>query len=526
MAFLPVTRFRHFSRGGLIAVGLAVAVPALILVAVGITLTLRLAREVASESARYNAYVADKVTEAFEHELLDQVRDAIGPAEEAARAGGDAEAIRTALASRAQRFEAPHFVPVDDLTGYSLVTVDLQLLVYGTDTSGVREHPFAAVLLRGPTGDIVGAGGWWFNPRAFVVEHLSNVVQAQLLSNQRLYGGIAGTRNLAVQIFDAEGHELARMREPGRSATARSAPMTGPFETYTVRVTPTAGAPVAIAGRFMVVELAFIALLALALLAATVVGLRYVRRQIELVQTQASFMANVTHELKTPIAVIRLAVETLEMGRFRSNEERDKYLHTITRETSRLSQLVDNILDFSRFESGARQLRLGPVDLRAVVETAMESFRLRLEDEGFHYEVVLPDKLPMARADGMTIQHCLLNLLDNAVKYSRQRKEVRVGAGVRDGMVTLWVSDRGIGIDAANQKRIFEKFVRVETGLVHDVKGAGLGLSLVDRIVRAHHGRVEVESQPGEGSTFTLLLPRWEAASGSPPAEARSAEGS
>lgn len=526
MALLPRTRLRFLGRGGLLLVGLAVAVPALILVLLGIGLTLRVAREVRSESARYNAYVADNVTEAFEHELLDQVRDAISPAEEVARAGGTADDIRRALASRAQRFEAPHFVPVDDLTGYSLVTVDLQLLVYGGDPTGAREHPFAAVLLRGPTGEIVGAGGWWFNPRSFIAEHLSNVVQSQLVSNPRLYGGISGTRNLAVQVFDANGNEVARMREPGHTVTSRTAPLSGPFETFRVRVTPTRDAPVVITDRIMLVELAFIVLLAAALLAATVVGLRHVRRQIQLVQTQASFMANVTHELKTPIAVIRLAVETLEMGRFRTEEERDKYLRTITKEATRLSQLVDNVLDFSRMESGARTLRFAAVDLRDVVESSMESFRLRLEDEGFRWQVQLPDDLPPARADATAIQHCLLNLLDNAVKYSRQRKELRVGAGLRDGMVTLWVADRGIGIDSANQKRIFEKFIRVETGLVHDVKGAGLGLSLVDQIIRAHHGRVEVESQPGEGSMFTLLLPPWDAASGSPPAEARSAQGS
>jgi signal transduction histidine kinase len=106
------------------------------------------------------------------------------------------------------------------------------------------------------------------------------------------------------------------------------------------------------------------------------------------------------------------------------------------------------------------------------------------------------------------LQHCLLNLLDNALKYSRERREVRVAAAARDGAVTLAVTDRGIGIAPADQKQVFEKFVRVETGLVHDVKGAGLGLSLVHQIVRAHGGRVELVSNPGEGSTFTIVLPR------------------
>jgi signal transduction histidine kinase len=119
----------------------------------------------------------------------------------------------------------------------------------------------------------------------------------------------------------------------------------------------------------------------------------------------------------------------------------------------------------------------------------------------------------------------VLNLVDNAIKYSRSRKEIRVSAGVRDGSVMVSVTDRGIGIAPGDQERIFEKFVRAETGLVHDVKGAGLGLSLVDQIIRAHGGRVELVSNLGEGSTFTLVLP---AARESPAAgdEARERTGS
>ena len=173
-------------------------------------------------------------------------------------------------------------------------------------------------------------------------------------------------------------------------------------------------------------------------------------------------------------------------------------------------QLVDNILDFARLEAGQKTLHKGPLDLRDVVHGAMESFRLRLEDAGFKTDVWLPDTLPLVRGDSRALQHCLLNLLDNAVKYSRDRREVRVSVGARDGMVTLSVADRGIGIPVEDQARIFEKFARAETGLVHDVKGAGLGLSLVEMLVRAHHGRVEVVSTPGEGSTFTILLPVWD----------------
>src|SRR4029079_10742230 len=182
---------------------------------------------------------------------------------------------------------------------------------------------------------------------------------------------------------------------------------------------------------------------------------------------------------------------------------------------------VDNILDFARLEAGQKVFRFEPVDVSLLVHEAIESFRLRLEDQGFAVSVDLPESLPLVRADPTGLTHCLLNLLDNAIKYSRQRREIRVSAEPRDGFVAVTVADRGIGISTADQRRIFEKFVRVETGLVHDVKGTGLGLSLVDLIMRAHGGRVEVASVPGEGSTFTLLIPTADESRGHEEAEAR-----
>jgi len=300
---------------------------------------------------------------------------------------------------------------------------------------------------------------------------------------------------------------VARVRDPGHTATARAAAMTGPFEGFRVVVTPTTQSSAALAARFVTVQMVFIVVLVAVLLLATFVGARYITRQMELVQAKSSFISNVTHELKTPIAVIKLAVETIEMGRFRSEAERDKYLATIQRESDKLAQLVNNILDFSRLESGQHALHLSSVDVRDVIDAALDSFRLRLEDAGMRWEVDVPERPPRIRADAVALQHCLLNLLDNAVKYSRDRKEIRVIVRERGPWLSIAVSDRGIGIEPDDQARIFDKFVRVETGLVHTVKGAGLGLSLVDQFIRAHHGRVEVASTPGEGSIFTLLLP-------------------
>ena len=509
-SFLPRSRQRKLAL-----LILAVALPALALAGTGVWLTLRVARQVEAESARYNAYLAEKVIEAFERELVEQVRGALVTAEAVSRTGGTPDEIRSALAARARLFEAPQFVPLEQLEGYSLVVVDNQLLIYGDDPSGQREHPFAAMLLNGPDGYAIGAGGWWFNPRSFLATNLRNVVIERLPQTPRMYGGLESTRHLAIGVTDDDGHEVAHVREASSRHTARIVPMTGPFEGYHVRVSATLTSPVAFADRLVVIEVAFIALLTLVMLGSTFVGARYIFRQVELVNAKTSFVSNVTHELKTPIAVIKLAVETLELGRYRTDEERDKYLRTIMRESDRLAQLVDNILDFSRMEAGQRTLNLGPVDVRDVVHSAMEGFRLRLEDAGFHYEVHLPESLPQVLGDSRALHHCLLNLLDNAVKYSKDRKDIRVAVGTQDGMVTLAVTDQGIGIPPEDQERIFEKFARAESGLVHNVKGAGLGLSLVEMLVRAHHGRVDVASTPGVGSTFTILLPIWDGGRGS-----------
>ena len=266
------------------------------------------------------------------------------------------------------------------------------------------------------------------------------------------------------------------------------------------------------AGRFVTVLVLFIVMMGLVVVGATFFGLRYTVRQLELAQIKSSFVSNVSHELKTPIALIRLAVETLEMRRLSSPEDTEKFLRSISREAMRLNQLVDNILDFARLEAGKKAFQFANVNVLDIVREAVASFRPRLDDQGFRLEVALPEELPPVRGDGAALSQCVLNLLDNAMKYSKTRREVTVSAVLRGGdggtpVVAVSVSDRGIGISPRDQKSIFEKFVRIETGLVHDVKGAGLGLSLVDQIMRAHGGRIELKSTLGEGSTFTLVLP-------------------
>jgi signal transduction histidine kinase len=496
-----------FTRRIVGIIGLGVALPAVLLASLGIYLTLRISQAVQSQSRRYNYYMAQQVAESFEQELMSHLRSSIGVAENVARSDADPAALRSALAAGTGEFEAPYFVPLVELTDYLLLVVEAQPMVFGAGPPGRPRLRFAGMMLRDAHGQVLGAGGWWVDPRVFLIGHLRTIMEERLAGNTRIYGGIESTRHLSVVLLGRDGSEVARLREPGNPETAVAEPLSGPFEGFSVRVSATPGAPVAWTGRFVTLEMAFIGLMAVVVLGATFFGLRYTIRQLELAQIKASFVSNVSHELKTPVALIRLAVETLEMRRTSSPEESEKFLRSISRETMRLNQLVDNILDFSRLEAGQRTFRFAELDAGSVVRDAVESFRPRLESQGFALGVDIPDALPPVRGDAGALGQCVLNLLDNAMKYSRQRKDVRVAVAVQDGHVRMSVSDRGIGISPRDQRRVFEKFVRVETGLVHDVKGAGLGLSLVDQIIRAHGGRVEVQSALGEGSTFTLVLP-------------------
>jgi signal transduction histidine kinase len=232
-----------------------------------------------------------------------------------------------------------------------------------------------------------------------------------------------------------------------------------------------------------------------------------VRRELKLSRLKSDFVANVSHELKTPLALIRLYAETLELGRVPSQERRGEYYRVIGKESRRLTQLINNILDFSRIEAGRKEYRMVPSDAAHVVRDVVESYRFAIEKLGFTLELELADDLPALELDPEALSQALINLLNNAIKYSPEKKSIRVALRREADRVLLSVEDQGIGIPRSEHRRIFEKFYRVETSLVHTTKGSGLGLALVQHITEAHGGKVELKSAPGEGSTFTLSLP-------------------
>jgi signal transduction histidine kinase len=254
---------------------------------------------------------------------------------------------------------------------------------------------------------------------------------------------------------------------------------------------------------------AYIILGALSLLmgGGMLLAYRNVARELALAKLKSDFVSNVSHELRTPLALIRLYAETLELGRISNPGKRQEYYEIIRKESERLTSLINNILDFSRIESGKKEYSFRETDVVDLVRGTLESYRFEIEQSGFQFEQKIDSNLPQVWVDREAIARSLLNLVNNAVKYSATEKYLGVNLYRHNGGVNLEVVDHGIGIPAKEQPKIFEKFYRVSDPLVHNTKGSGLGLSLVRHIVQAHGGEVAVESELGHGSKFIITLP-------------------
>jgi len=253
--------------------------------------------------------------------------------------------------------------------------------------------------------------------------------------------------------------------------------------------------------------LVIIVLLDMVLLAGAWLIYRTIRREMQLIQLKSDFVSNVSHELRTPLSLIRMFAETLEMKRVRTETKKLEYYRTIIQESERLTRLVNNLLNFSRMEAGKRNYQLLDVDLNMLVSRVIEFYALQLRTNRFQLVIDLGKKVPLVLGDEEALGEALHNIIDNAIKYSDAEKYIRISTGGTGTSAFVEIQDHGIGIAAEHHAKIFEKFYRVSTGLVHKTKGSGLGLALVDHIVRAHGGTIDVHSAPGRGSTFRLLLP-------------------
>jgi signal transduction histidine kinase len=250
------------------------------------------------------------------------------------------------------------------------------------------------------------------------------------------------------------------------------------------------------------------AVLAAVLLGGIALTVRTAMREMKLSAMKNEFVSNVSHELRTPLSSIRVFGEFMRRGRVEEQEKVREYGSYIETESRRLTQLINNILDFSRIESGRKVYIFESADIEDILAGTLATFTVRLRDKGFDVSYHGPDEpLPEMEMDANAIDRAVANLLDNAVKYSDGDRLIALNLTREDNEAVISVTDHGIGIPRDEQERIFERFHRVSTGLVHDVKGSGLGLSLVQHIAEAHGGGVTVESEIGAGSTFTIRLP-------------------
>jgi signal transduction histidine kinase len=262
-----------------------------------------------------------------------------------------------------------------------------------------------------------------------------------------------------------------------------------------------------IADRFAQQSLLILGGLSLLMIGGLFLAYRSVSKEVALARLKSDFVSNVSHELRTPLSLIQLYAETLELGRIKTEEKKEEYYRIIRKESERLGRLINNILDFSRIEAGRKEYDLRETDIAELVRTTLDAYRYQIERSGFEFELSIESNIPAVRLDREAIARAVVNLVNNALKYSAEEKFLHVKLYRANGVVKLEVVDRGIGIPHREQEKIFEKFYRTGDPLVHNTKGSGLGLSLVRHITHAHGGQVEVESAPGKGSKFTLSLP-------------------
>ncbi len=345
---------------------------------------------------------------------------------------------------------------------------------------------------------------------AFDAEYLQDKFFPEMLDDliSRNVNDAQTDKNHAVMMLRGKYESAALAQSSGwdGGAPEEEKNLEGAFPGLTLAIKLKGTTLAAIGERFARISFLTLAALSLVLAAGIALTYRNVTKEMALARLKSDFVSNVSHELRTPLSLIRLYAETLEMGRLTSPEKYQEYYRIIRKESERLTGLINNILDFSRIEAGRKEYDFRETDMSELVHNTLDSYRFQLEQSGFQFEEKI-DEVPPMRVDREAMARSLLNLVNNALKYSQDRKYIGVNLYRDNGSVKLEVVDQGIGIPHQEQQKIFEKFYRVGDPLVHNTKGSGLGLSLVRHIVQAHGGEVAVDSAPGQGSKFTIVLP-------------------
>lgn len=353
-------------------------------------------------------------------------------------------------------------------------------------------------------GHVVGLAGMILDEEFFRMKLLPSMITTTLAK----YLPSAPDGELAVTVTDGAGNTVFRIGDGKGREIATQSRLGFVFTDWDMALYSPRATPRQWARAGFVFNASLAGLLALFLVGGVAMALRAAGRAVKLSKMKSDFVSNVSHELRTPVASIRVFGELLRLGRVEDPGKVKEYGEHIEGESRRLTRLIDNILDFSRIESGRKEYRFAEGEVRELVEAVIRTFEVRLAEPGITIVLEAPEgPLPPLWMDADAIAQAFQNLLDNAVKYSGEAKEVVVTLSAGNDFIAIAVHDRGIGIARDEQRKIFERFHRVGTGLVHDVKGSGLGLSIVQHIVAAHGGTVTVDSELGKGSTFTMRFP-------------------
>ena len=233
---------------------------------------------------------------------------------------------------------------------------------------------------------------------------------------------------------------------------------------------------------------------------------RAAAREVRLAELRSNFVSSVSHDLKTPLALIQLFAETLELGRLKNTDRAQEYYRIINSEARKLTRLINNLLDFSKIEAGLRSYTRKPVNLTELTRQVLESLESQFQHNQFTVTSRLDGDVPVLIDPEAAVQ-ALENLLSNAMKYSPEHRTISVHVGRVDGYGVVRVHDSGIGIPPRLRRKVFRKFFRIQTDAGSGPQGTGLGLAIVDHVMRGHGGFVRVDSEPGRGSTFTLHFP-------------------
>ena len=252
----------------------------------------------------------------------------------------------------------------------------------------------------------------------------------------------------------------------------------------------------------------FLAMVIIILLGVTFVIIT-IRREVKLAEMKSEFVSNVSHEIRTPLALISMYTETLLMNRIKTEEKKTEYLQVIHQETTRLGSMVNRILSFSKMEKNKRVFQFSPVDINEIVAEVAENFQPHFLSNEVALTLKLTPENAIVNADKESVTESLINLIDNAIKYGREKeKKVEIRTVKQAQTFLIEVEDNGIGIARKHQKQVFDKFFRVVQGnLAHKAKGSGLGLNIVQTIMKKHKGKITLRSHEGEGSCFSLIFP-------------------